>query len=253
MTRRPRNRRIEEQRARHADEHFDDFGKERVLERVLEREREVGVLKDAGPLGHDLGVGLDQQVVLELFLHLRAVVELPQGVRRVRRSREHLPFLPVTLDDPVQVLHQRGRVEGSVAVVVHLQERDVLPGDVHDRLETLPGGLGRDRPLLAPGGEVARLLLALERRDFEIVGEDLVRVDFRVVVQADELPLRAAGLRVEEAQSHRHQERVGDEDPQVEHRRQHEQVPQGGLALEQRDAARRPGGGRRLDAQPRRD
>ena len=243
---------VEEERAGHADQHLEEFGKERVLERVLQREREVGVLQDPRSLGDDLGVRLDEQVVLQLFLHLGAVGELAQRDGVLAGVRDDFPLLAASAHGPIEVLQHRAGVERGVAVAVHLDERHVIAGEVHDRLEALAGRLGGNDALLALVGEGARFLLALEGGDAEVVRDDLVRVDFRVVVPPDEIPSRAARLGVQEAQAHRHHERVRDEDAQVEHGGEDQQVPEGRLALEQRNAAGLLCGDRLFRPRPRR-
>jgi len=43
----------------------------------------------------------------------------------------------VTLHDPVEVLHDGGRIEGGVALIIHLDQRHVLAADVEHRFEAL--------------------------------------------------------------------------------------------------------------------
>src|SRR5262249_13396129 len=75
--------------------------------------------------------------------------------------------------------------------------------------------------------------LVLEGPEDEAVGEELVAVDLRVVPRPDEVPLLVSGLRVGEREPDRHEERVSDEEREVEERGRDERVPERGLALEE--------------------
>src|SRR6185436_8367464 len=114
----------------------------------------------------------------------------------------------------------------GVRGAVHLEERDGPPGDDDGGPETraLGGGLqlGRAARLLERLG----LLAGRQRDQDEVVHPDLGADHLGVVVEPDEAPLRVPRLGVGQAQPDRHQERVGDEDGEVEDRGDDQHVAQ---------------------------
>src|SRR5262249_18630519 len=88
--------------------------------------------------------------------------------------------------------------------------------------------LRRERP---------RFGLRRQGRQDEVVGENLVVLDLRVVLPPDVVPLLIAGLRVGEREVEGHEEGVRDEESEIHHGRKHEGVAERSLAVEEAKAA----------------
>src|SRR5262249_47630354 len=179
------------------------------------------------------GLGLEEQVLLEEVIDVAPLLEAAELDRGLARVGQDLELAVPGLDAPVEVAEQRVADEADVLVAAALEGGDRAARDLQRAAEA---GAGRRRDRLAlglAGDQRVGLGLGRQRRDDEVVGRDLVAVDLGVVVEPDVRPLRVPGLRAGHAHVDRHDERVGDEQGEVDDGGQDQRVAERGLALEE--------------------
>ena len=166
---------VQQQGARNPDAELDDLRAERVLERVLEREQEVGVLEDARAVGLHAGARGYEDVLRQLALQGRAVLVRPKRDGRiVPRARPRKTFprsRSPSSRGPRDECSPRKDASSSLGIS---RTGIVRPPTIEARAK--PSAAGRRRrhlALSARGDECFGLLFRRERREDEVVGENL--------------------------------------------------------------------------------